>query len=183
MRLRGVSYPLGGIRLEYNNIKRNRRNGGHITPNVYNDFSKLKTTHGLKVALQIIRFRLAHISALILAANDEHLLADSQARTVQEYDVYLNQDLFDESKGELHKFVKEAPEAADGFMVIEGRKAVEVDMLGLYFKPHTQPCICRTLDYLRPSWGAYQLQEPPYIRTDLSLAFSRTFYHGIPRSK
>ena len=124
-------------RLEHTNIERIRRNGGHISPNVYNEFSQLKTTHGLSTALQIIRFRLAHISALILAAGDEHLLADSQARTVQEYDVYLNQELFDESKGELREFVKEAPEAAEGFTVIEGGKAVEVSTPGLYFKPVT----------------------------------------------
>ena len=53
------------------------RNGGHISPSVYNEFSQLKTTHGLSGALQIIGFRLAHISALISAATGENLLADS----------------------------------------------------------------------------------------------------------
>ena len=150
MRPQGISYPPDGIRLEYSDIECNRRNGGHISPNVYNEFSQLKSNHGFSVALQIIRFRLAHISALISAASDEHLLADSQARTVQEYDVYLNQDLFDQSKGELREFVKEAPDAAQGFTVIEGRKAVEVGTPGLYSKSCTQPRACRPLDYLRP---------------------------------
>lgn len=76
---------------------------------------------------------------------------DSQARTVEEFDVFLNQDLFDKSKGELEAFVKEAPKDAEGFTVVEGGKAIKASTPGLYFKSHTHPYTCRTLDYLPPS--------------------------------
>lgn len=81
------------------------------------------------------------------AAKDEQLLADSQARTVEEYDVYLNKDLFDTSKGELDTFVKEAPRDAEGFKVIEGEKAIKVSTLHPDTKHYNaQAGFYRTLD-------------------------------------
>lgn len=102
------------------------RNGGHISPNVYDDYSVLKKKHGASLALQIIRFRLAHIATLIAVAEEEGLLVESQARVVEEFDVYAEPSMFEDAKNELDGFIKEVKEDADKFRVLERREEMEV---------------------------------------------------------
>lgn len=108
---------------------RRRRNGGHISPNVYDDYSGLKKKHGASLALQILRFRLAHISVLIAAAEEEGLLSESQARVVEEFDVFMQQSMFEDAKNELYPFLKEAQEDNDKFQVLESHEDLEVRVL------------------------------------------------------
>lgn len=112
------------------------RNGGHISPNIYNDYSQLKETHGVLTALQIIRFRLAHIPALISVAEKENLLAESQARVVEEFDAFIHETLFDKAKRELDTFVKEVREEGERFKVLEKREDIDVSAR-CYSRLHT----------------------------------------------
>jgi hypothetical protein len=85
------------------------RNGGHICPNIYNEYEILKKKHGISAAVDILRFRLAHINALIDVATEEGLLATSQARIVDDYDAYTDLDLLKQARFELEQFLKETP--------------------------------------------------------------------------
>ncbi|CAA7262096.1 unnamed protein product [Cyclocybe aegerita] len=117
------------------------RNGGHACPNVYNEYSQLKEDHGAKAALEILRFRLAHIDALIKAAKDENVLEASQARVVDDYDAFMHPNMFASAQQELEKFLKEVPkDLAQGFEVIRERKSLDElqlasSILGCIVKP------------------------------------------------
>ncbi|KAJ3505736.1 hypothetical protein NLJ89_g7264 [Agrocybe chaxingu] len=117
------------------------RNGGHACPNVYNEYSQLKADHGAEAALEILRFRLAHIDALIKAAKEENVLEASQARVVDDYDAFMNPEMFASAQQELKKYLKEVPkDLAQGFEVINERKSIDElqlasSILGCIIKP------------------------------------------------
>ena len=102
------------------------RNGGHCSPNTFEDYLELRDTLGLAAATQIIQFRLAHISALINVATEEALLADCQARDVEEYNVYANKQLFESAKDLLEKYLKDVPEEGKRYEIYETREEIEV---------------------------------------------------------
>lgn len=102
------------------------RNGGHITPNIYNEYSELKKEYGQDAAEQILRFRLAHIRGLIALAEQEGLLGESQARLVEAFDVFMHPDMYKESLNGLEEFVKQMPGLADGFVATSAPEAIEV---------------------------------------------------------
>ena len=87
---------------------------------------ELRDTLGLAAATQIIQFRLAHISALINVATEEALLADCQARDVEEYNVYANKQLFESAKDLLEKYLKDVPEEGKRYEIYETREDIEV---------------------------------------------------------
>lgn len=97
-----------------------------MSANVYNDYLQLKETHGASTALKIIRFRLAHIPALISAAKEENLLAESQARVVEEFDVFVHETLFEKAKRKLDVFLEEVEEDTQGFKVLADREEIAV---------------------------------------------------------
>lgn len=101
-------------------------NGGHITPNIYNEYSELKKEYGLDAAEHILRFRLAHIDGLIDLAEQENLLGESQARLVDAYDAYMHPDMYKQSVDELEDFVKQLPALADGFSAVNAPVEIEV---------------------------------------------------------
>lgn len=106
------------------------RNGGHASPLIYNEYFALKKTHGSAVAIQILQFRLAHITSLIALAKEEGLLDDSQARIVDNYDAFLHPDFFAKAKEELEAFTKEVPkDIADQFGVTEEENDIEVSLV------------------------------------------------------
>ncbi|KAF8966875.1 FAD dependent oxidoreductase [Flammula alnicola] len=102
------------------------RNGGHIAPNIYNEYVDLRKTYGASLAQEILRFRLAHISSLIATAREENLLNESQARLVEGFDVFMHPDMFSEAKDDLKTFLKDvSKELGNGFDVIEDRESIE----------------------------------------------------------
>ncbi|KAF5314486.1 hypothetical protein D9619_011769 [Psilocybe cf. subviscida] len=116
------------------------RNGGHITPNIYNEYSELKKEYGKDTAEQILRFRLAHIRSLITLAEQEGLLRESQARLVEAFDVFMHQDMYKESLNGFREFVKQMPGLADGFVATSAPEAIErlqlvSSIIGLITKP------------------------------------------------
>ncbi|KAF8152827.1 hypothetical protein K438DRAFT_1987693 [Mycena galopus ATCC 62051] len=86
------------------------RNGGHISPNTYQDYSELAAKYGPSAAREIIRFRLPHIPALLEVAADEGLLHASQARIVEQFDAYLQDSLYQRAKGALDGYLTACPE-------------------------------------------------------------------------
>lgn len=84
-----------------------------MAPSAYMSYSNLKTTHGPSVAHKINLFQLAHLPALIAAAAEEGLAAASQVREVEEYDVFLQEALF-EAKREMGVYVGDVFDRREG---------------------------------------------------------------------
>ena len=101
-----------------------------MSPNVYNEYLDLKKAHGALRAQEILRFRLAHISSLIAVAEEEDLLDASQARVVEDFDAFLNPEMFGKAKGQLEAFLLDVPkDLREGFDVIAERETIEVRTL------------------------------------------------------
>ncbi|KAH8835755.1 FAD dependent oxidoreductase [Flagelloscypha sp. PMI_526] len=83
------------------------RNGGHITPPWYHDYTELVTKHGENQAHKIIKFWLSHIPELLSLAETEGLLHDSQCRLVDTFDVYADPTLFDTALKNYNAYMKE----------------------------------------------------------------------------
>jgi hypothetical protein len=102
------------------------RNGGHISPNLYQDYSRLVAAYGTAAARDIIRFRLAHLPTLLEVAAEEDLLQEAQARKVQQIDVYLEDQLYRHAKRDLEEYVHGLPERRTDYIVHETRSDLEV---------------------------------------------------------
>lgn len=97
------------------------RNGGHVCPNIYNEYAMLKKIVGITAAIDILRYRLAHIKAIISVAEEENLCKASQARVVDDYDAYMHPDLLKKAKEDLERFLNESPDdIREGFGVVDG---------------------------------------------------------------
>ncbi|KAJ6610226.1 FAD dependent oxidoreductase [Mycena sp. CBHHK59/15] len=94
------------------------RNGGHITPPLYHDHPALKERHGLPMAKSMIRFRLAHLAELIRVANEENILADSQCREVETFDVFFDQETFAVAAKNLDVYLNDFPEQREMWRVV-----------------------------------------------------------------
>ncbi|KAJ7111232.1 FAD dependent oxidoreductase [Mycena epipterygia] len=86
------------------------RNGGHISPNSYQDYFQLAAAYGASAAQAIIRFRLAHLPALLAVAEEEGLLQESQTREVEQLDVFLHDTLFGRAKDLLSGYLNALPD-------------------------------------------------------------------------
>ncbi|KAJ7159656.1 nucleotide-binding domain-containing protein [Mycena filopes] len=74
------------------------------------DYSDLESKYGAAAAQAIIRFRLAHLPALLAVAEEEGLLHGSQARAIDQFDVYLNGTLYQRAKEALASLIEALPE-------------------------------------------------------------------------
>ncbi|PPQ66146.1 hypothetical protein CVT26_010869 [Gymnopilus dilepis] len=117
------------------------RNGGHASPIIYNEYEDLKNEFGVSIAQQILRYRIAHINALIEVAREENVLSESQARLVEDYDAFLHPELFEQAKAQLDVYLKEVPEdMKEYFSIIDKRSDIDKLQLssattGLIVKP------------------------------------------------
>ncbi|KAF8913663.1 FAD dependent oxidoreductase [Mucidula mucida] len=100
------------------------RNGGHITPPLYHDYQALEKAVGAETAKRIIRFRRAHLHALLRAAEEEGLLEYSQCRKVDTYDAFFELSVFESLKLKLEYFLKALPEENGLWEVLEGPEAL-----------------------------------------------------------
>ncbi|KAJ7279444.1 FAD dependent oxidoreductase [Mycena rebaudengoi] len=91
--------------LDHQNLKKEKgwRNGSHISPNLYQDYSRFVAAYGTTAARDISRFRLSHLPTLLTVASEEDLLQEAQARKVQQIDVYLEDQLDRRAKRDLEK--------------------------------------------------------------------------------
>ncbi|KAJ7474113.1 nucleotide-binding domain-containing protein [Mycena latifolia] len=125
--LNDASTPLRVVMLEARDVCSGAtgRNGGHISPNSYQDYSELERTYGANAAQAIIRFRLAHLPALLSVAEEEGLLLESQARTVEQLDVYLQATLFQRAKDALAGFLRALPEYHGKITINDDKTALQ----------------------------------------------------------
>ncbi|KAJ7765416.1 nucleotide-binding domain-containing protein [Mycena maculata] len=101
------------------------RNGGHITPPLYHDYLALKKEHGPEMAKSIIEFRLAHFAELIQVSKEENILADSQCREVETFDVFFEQEMFDLAVRSLTLYINEMPEQSEAWRLVGKEECVQ----------------------------------------------------------
>lgn len=113
------------------------RNGGHVNPELFLDYAKLKENHGKEMAMKVIRFRLAHLSEMKKVSIEEGILEETQLRVVEHCDVYYDQELFDSAKIALEDFRTDMPDEARDVQleVHESKEDMEVCCV-------TRRCIC-----------------------------------------
>ncbi|KAJ7658003.1 nucleotide-binding domain-containing protein [Mycena olivaceomarginata] len=99
------------------------RNGGHISPNTYQDYSEVAAKYGPSAAQAIMRFRLAHLPALLEVATEEGLLRESQARRVDQFDAYLQDKVYQRAKNELEGYLTACPERRGKHIVSDDDKS------------------------------------------------------------
>lgn len=97
-----------------------------MSPKVYNEYSELKASYGAEAAIKILQFRLAHIPALLKVAEEEGLAEESQARIVDDFDVFVQDAMFTDAKSQLDIFTKEVQEEGKAFRVLEDRDGIAV---------------------------------------------------------
>ncbi|KAJ6591583.1 FAD dependent oxidoreductase, partial [Mycena vulgaris] len=86
------------------------RNGGHITPLLYHDYLAMKKELGAEMAKSIIEFRLAHLAELIQVSKEEDILADSQCREVETFDVFFDHETYELAIRNLAAYLNDIPE-------------------------------------------------------------------------
>lgn len=102
------------------------RNGGHISPPLYHDYTSLKRDHGQAVAQKIIKLRLAHLEELRSVAEQEGILTESQWREVESVDVFYNSDMFEKAKRKVQTYKADLAFDAEHHEVYEAKEAIEV---------------------------------------------------------
>jgi hypothetical protein len=102
------------------------RNGGHINPPLFHDYTSLKSEFGIESAKRIIRFRRAHLSALREAVEDIGALDHSQIRDVEKLDVFFDSENFKRQVKALEVWREDMPEEAADIRVVEGSEAAKV---------------------------------------------------------
>ncbi|KAK7065001.1 hypothetical protein R3P38DRAFT_2827471 [Favolaschia claudopus] len=123
-----VKEPLRVVMLEARDVCSGAtgRNGGHISPNTYQDYAELAATYGSQAAQQIIRYRLAHLPQLMKVAEEEGLLEVSQARVVEQLDAYLQEGTYRKAGKLFGGYVDAIPEERKNYKTYEGEEAVKV---------------------------------------------------------
>ncbi|KAG1775000.1 FAD dependent oxidoreductase [Suillus placidus] len=101
------------------------RNGGHISPPLYHDYTSLKRDHGQVVAQKMIKLRLAHLEELRSVAEQEGILTESQWREVESVDVFYNSDMFEKAKTKVQTYKADLPFDAEHHKVHEAKEAIE----------------------------------------------------------
>ncbi|KAJ7668313.1 FAD dependent oxidoreductase [Mycena rosella] len=101
------------------------RNGGHITPLQYHDYVALKQEHGADMAKSIIKFRLTHLEELIRVSKEEDILADSQCREVETFDVFFDPETYDSAIQNLKEFLDDMPDQRKMWRVVGAEECVK----------------------------------------------------------
>ncbi|TFK89268.1 FAD dependent oxidoreductase [Polyporus arcularius HHB13444] len=91
------------------------RNGGHINPPLYHDYSELKELYGEHAAKVVIAFRRSHITELQRVASIEDILKESQCRETEHIDVFTCPKAFATAKDNLAKWRAEMPSESSTF--------------------------------------------------------------------
>jgi hypothetical protein len=102
------------------------RNGGHVNPQLYLDYGKLKNAYGEEVAKKVIRFRLAHFSEMKRVSEEEDILKETQCREVEHCEVYFDQELFDSAKKNFEIFRADLAKEATDIQGYDSKDGIEV---------------------------------------------------------
>ncbi|KAJ7449412.1 nucleotide-binding domain-containing protein [Mycena galericulata] len=122
------------------------RNGGHVSPNTYQDYAQLARTYGARAARDIMRFRLAHLPALLAVAKEEGLLRDSQARTVEQFDVFLQDAAFRRAQDALKVYTDALPERREKHRIQDDKLFLQ----NLQLSKYATGCISQAGGALHP---------------------------------
>ncbi|KAI0717510.1 FAD dependent oxidoreductase [Cerioporus squamosus] len=101
------------------------RNGGHINPPLYHDYSELKGLYGEHAAKVVIAFRRSHITELQRVASVEDILKESQCRETEHLDVFTCPKAFATAKDNLAKWRAEMPSESSTFLSHEREEAIQ----------------------------------------------------------
>jgi hypothetical protein len=99
------------------------RNGGHIDPNLWEDYHELVDDHSKEMAQKIIRFRLSTVDAMKTVAEEEDLVEHSQFRRTESTCVYLTQREWENVKVQMALFRKDMPKEAGHMRLHDGTDA------------------------------------------------------------
>jgi hypothetical protein len=113
-----------------------RRNGGHVNPELYLEYGKLKKNYGEQMAKRLIRFRSSHFAELKRVSEEEGILEQTQCRDVEHCDVYYDPEIFDSAKKKLEVYKTDMATEADAFQVHNSQEAIEV------FRDFSADCRC-----------------------------------------
>ncbi|KAJ7649372.1 nucleotide-binding domain-containing protein [Mycena polygramma] len=122
------------------------RNGGHVSPNTYQDYAELEAKYGERAAQAIIRFRLAHLPALLAVAEKENLLSESQTREFEQFDVFLSDTLYQRAKDALARYLTALPERRGTHKTHEDTSTLE----GFHLSSQTAGCISQPGGAIHP---------------------------------
>ncbi|KAG9314934.1 FAD dependent oxidoreductase [Chiua virens] len=101
------------------------RNGGHISPPLYHDYTLLRDDHGDAMAAKIIKFRLSHLDEFRRAAEEEGVMEESQWRQVESVDAFFDQELFTKAKAKVQAYQQALPFEASHHQVYESADATQ----------------------------------------------------------
>ena len=102
------------------------RNGGHINPPLYHDYSELKEKHGEHAAKSLIAFRMSHVAEMLRISERENIQKHSQVRETEHLDVYTCSIAFEEAKENLEKWRAEMPLESSTFVVHGREESIKV---------------------------------------------------------
>lgn len=94
-----------------------------MNPPLFHDYLALRQEFGREVAVQTIRWRLSHLSALQCAAEPEDATEHSQVRVVESLDVYYSQEPLEKAKEGLAAWREDMPEESRHVYCVEGDEA------------------------------------------------------------
>lgn len=110
------------------------RNGGHIKESAYLEYAALKKRLGKEVAMQVVRFRMKHLDALIAVAEAEgpDVLRESQIRRCETADVCFEESVWEDAKKRLAVFLEDFEDQRGLWVAHEAEEARKVRDVSLY---------------------------------------------------
>lgn len=110
------------------------RNGGHIKESAYLEYGSLKKKLGKKVAMEVVRFRLAHLDALLAVAEaeGEEVVKESQIRRCETADVCFEESVWEDTKRRLAVFLEDFEDQRGLWIAYEAEEARRVRSIRRY---------------------------------------------------
>lgn len=104
------------------------RNGGHIKEGAYLEYGGLKKKYGREVAEEVVRFRLAHLEALVgvAEAEGEEVVEACGIRRCGTADVCFEESVWEDSKRKLEEFLEDFEDQRGLWVAHEAEEAREV---------------------------------------------------------
>ncbi|EJD52483.1 nucleotide-binding domain-containing protein [Auricularia subglabra TFB-10046 SS5] len=99
------------------------RNGGHLKPYLYEEYSAIKRKYGESEAKKIIRFRQMHVAETIRIAAEEGVLEAAGAREVESLDVHFSAEVFEAHRKRFEEWQRDCPEESRGYKLHEADEA------------------------------------------------------------
>ncbi|KAI0761166.1 FAD dependent oxidoreductase [Trametes elegans] len=122
------------------------RNGGHVNPPLYHDYTELKDKFGEHTARVMVAFRRAHLTELLRIAAEEDILNESQCRETEHIDVFTCPKTFAKAKDNLARWRAAMPAEASSFVCYKRVEAIEK----YHLSDQVQGCIANAGGAMHP---------------------------------